>query len=78
MEGSMKLRLRRAHDAFARIAHTLDAISPLAVLERGYAVCLNAEGKVVRSAEGVALNDSVEVRLHEGSLIATVTGKQVP
>jgi exodeoxyribonuclease VII large subunit len=74
----MKLRLRRAHDAFARIAHTLDAISPLAVLERGYAVCLSADGKVIRSAEGVALNDNVKVRLHEGTLLATVLGKQIP
>ena len=76
MEGSMKLRLRRAHDSFARIAHTLDAISPLAVLERGYAVCLNAEGKVVKSADGVGLNDNIKVRLHEGTLLATVSGKQ--
>lgn len=76
MEGSMKLRLRRAHDSFARIAHTLDAISPLAVLERGYAVCLNAEGKVIRSADSVTLNDNIKVRLHEGSLSAIVSGKQ--
>lgn len=78
MEGSMKLRLRRAHDAFARIAHTLDAISPLAVLERGYAICLSADGKAIRSAEGVALNDNVKVRLHEGTLLATVSSKQIP
>jgi exodeoxyribonuclease VII large subunit len=78
MEGSMKLRLRRAHDSFARIAHTLDAISPLAVLERGYAVCLNAEGKVIRSADSVTLNDNIKVRLHEGSLSAIVSGKQTP
>jgi exodeoxyribonuclease VII large subunit len=77
-EGAMKLRLRRAHDAFIRIAHTLEAISPLAVLERGYAVCLTPDGKVIRNADDVALNETVKVRLHEGTLIATVTGKQTP
>ena len=77
-EAAIQLRLRRAHEAFARIAHTLDAISPLAVLERGYAVCLTPEGKVLRTAEGVELNDPVKVRLHEGVLLAIVTGKQMP
>jgi exodeoxyribonuclease VII large subunit len=77
-EAGVQLRLRRAHEAFARIAHTLDAISPLAVLERGYAVCLTPEGKVIRSADGVEVSDPVKVRLHQGALLATVTGKQMP
>jgi exodeoxyribonuclease VII large subunit len=77
-EAAIQLRLRRAHEAFARIAHTLDAISPLAVLERGYAVCLTPEGKVVRTVESVEVNDPVKVRLHQGTLLATVTGKQTP
>jgi len=75
-EGAIKLRLRRAHDAFIRIAHTLEAISPLAVLERGYAVCLTTDGKVLRTSDDVELQETVKVRLHEGTLIATVTGKQ--
>ena len=50
--------------------------SPLAVLERGYAVCLTPEGKVIRSAAGVELNASVKIRLHEGTLRATVSGKE--
>jgi exodeoxyribonuclease VII large subunit len=76
MESLVQFRLRRAHEAFGKIAHTLDALSPLAVLERGYAVCLTPEGKVIRSAEAVELNSSVKVRLHEGTLRATVSGKE--
>jgi exodeoxyribonuclease VII large subunit len=75
MESAIQLRLRRAHESFAGIAHKLDALSPLAVLERGYAVCLTPEGKVVRSAESVELNARVKVRLHQGTLFASVTGK---
>src|SRR5688572_11652350 len=75
MHSVMQFRLRRAHEAFARIAHTLDAISPLAVLERGYAVCLTPEGKVLRTADDISLNASVKVRLHQGTLHATVTAK---
>jgi exodeoxyribonuclease VII large subunit len=75
LEAAMHKLLTKSQQAFARIAHTLDALSPLAVLERGYAVCLDAEGRVVRSAESVAVNSSIEVRLHEGRLRAAVTAK---
>jgi len=67
--------LKRWHQSFARIAHTLDALSPLAVLERGYAICLTWQGEVVRSAKGVEIGSDVQVRLHEGSLSAKVTSK---
>lgn len=76
MESCIQMRLRRAHEAFGRIAHKLDALSPLAVLERGYAVCQTPEGKVLRDAETVELNTPVKVRLHRGTLRANVTGKE--
>jgi exodeoxyribonuclease VII large subunit len=65
--------LKKWHQAFAGIAHTLDALSPLAVLERGYAICLTPEGRVVRSAASVDVGSDVKVQLHEGSLSAKVT-----
>ena len=72
---AVQQRLRKWHQAFAKIAHTLDALSPLAVLERGYAICLTPEGKVVRSAEDVDVDQAINVRLHEGNLLAKVTEK---
>ena len=68
--------LKKWQQSFARIAHTLDALSPLAVLERGYAICLTPDGHVIRSADAVAVNDDVRVRLHEGTLSAKVTSKE--
>ncbi len=76
MEGAIQLRLRRAHEAFARMAHKLDALSPLAVLERGYAVCLTPEGKLVRDSQSVEIGDPISVRLHRGILRANVSGKE--
>jgi exodeoxyribonuclease VII large subunit len=75
LSNAVHQRLRRWHQAFARIAHTLDALSPLAVLERGYAICLTPDGGVVRSAEMVEVDDTVNVKLRSGSLTAKVTGK---
>src|SRR5688572_20097871 len=72
MMNCMQQRLSRWHQAFAKIAHTLDALSPLAVLDRGYAICLKPDGQVIRSAEVVQPNDDIEVRLHKGRLQAKV------
>jgi exodeoxyribonuclease VII large subunit len=69
-------RLKKWHQAFAGIAHTLDALSPLAVLERGYAICLTPEGRVVRSASSVEVGSEVKVQLHEGLLSAKVTNRK--
>jgi len=75
LASAIQQSLKKWHQSFARTAHTLDALSPLAVLERGYAICLTPEGKVVRSTDDVQVDDEVNVRLHEGSLTAKVSGK---
>ena len=76
MARGMAQVLRKSQQAFARIAHTLDALSPLAVLQRGYAICQTADGRVVRSTEQVAVDDKVTVRLREGRLLVNIVGKE--
>jgi len=76
LSAAVQQRLRKWHQLFARIAHTLDALSPLAVLERGYAICLTPEGRVIRSADAVNVDETVKVKLHQGSLSARVTAKE--
>jgi exodeoxyribonuclease VII large subunit len=66
--------IQKSKQSFIRIAGTLDALSPLAVLDRGYAICQSADGRVVREADAVELQSSVKVRLSRGSLTAVVTG----
>src|SRR5262249_28430932 len=46
----------------------LDALSPLAVLGRGYSLTRGATGEIVRDAAQVAAGDAVEVLLGRGSL----------
>jgi exodeoxyribonuclease VII large subunit len=53
----------------AILASRLEALSPLAVLARGYAVATHAStGRVVRRAADVEIGQAVDVRLSEGSL----------
>lgn len=52
-------------------ADRLQALSPLAVLGRGYALALK-DGRAVRSAEELAAGDSLEIRLHQGAATTRV------
>ncbi|MAT49866.1 MAG: exodeoxyribonuclease VII large subunit [Porticoccaceae bacterium] len=57
------------------LASTLNAVSPLATLDRGYAIALDQQHRVVRSVEAVNIDDPLEVRLGDGQLRCRVTGK---
>jgi exodeoxyribonuclease VII large subunit len=61
---------------FERAKLQLDERSPLALLERGYAIAYDASGKVLRSANQVALGEDISVRLARGGLDATVRAKK--
>jgi exodeoxyribonuclease VII large subunit len=51
----------------------LHAVSPLATLDRGYAIVEDAEtGKVLMNADDAAVGSDIRARLAEGELIATV------
>ncbi len=51
------------------LAGKLDSLSPLAILSRGYSICLRLPGhEIVKDSAGVLAGDEVEVRLHRGSL----------
>lgn len=61
---------------FAAAAAALDALSPLKVLARGYAVAQNGEGTVLKSAADVAVGEHIRVRLAQGSLQCDVVDKE--
>jgi exodeoxyribonuclease VII large subunit len=81
---SAQLRLRLQHAVQRRVeasAHRLtlarqklDAVSPLAVLGRGFAVVMRADGSVVTDAGTVAVGDEIRAMLHRGALRARVIG----
>lgn len=59
--------------ALGRQAAALDALSPLKVLARGYAIAYDAQG-VATSAERFAPGDALRVRFSDGEVTATVSG----
>jgi exodeoxyribonuclease VII large subunit len=50
----------------------LHSLSPLAVLDRGYALVLSAEGALVRSAAQIAAGDRLTTRLADGAFVSRV------
>lgn len=63
--------------ALRTLAGRLDALSPLAVLGRGYSITKDAEGRVIRSAAQVADGDAVEILLHHGELFCRVERRRI-
>lgn len=62
----------RKQSQLGNIARTLNAISPLQTLERGYSITLDQNHKPLLSVTQVKPGDSIETRLHQGRIISQV------
>ncbi|SHI46124.1 Exodeoxyribonuclease VII large subunit [Malonomonas rubra DSM 5091] len=73
LDQAMKAIWADCHERLAIASGRLDALSPLAVLARGYALVKQAEtGALVKSFEQVEAGDRLQIQLAAGELIATV------
>ena len=61
-------RMEKARQQFVSSVAALEAMSPLKVLERGYAIAQDATGKIVRDASAISAGDELRVRLWKGAL----------
>lgn len=75
---AIKAALSDAHRRLGRAAAQLDAMSPLAVLSRGYAIATTPDGHVLMRASETQAGDPIHVRLHEGTVTAVVDATQEP
>lgn len=69
-------QMAQREQRYAALAAKLDALSPLKVLGRGYAVAKSADGTILRAAEDAAVGETIEVLLGRGSLACTVNEKR--
>ena len=64
----------RTRQRFVAQVSKLDAMSPLKVLTRGYAMVAKEDGTIVRSVHDVKPREPIAVRVSDGTIVATVIG----
>lgn len=63
----------RRHTELEKSMTALDALSPLAVLTRGYSITQNASGEIVRDPHQTDVGERLNIRLARGKIEAQVT-----
>ena len=59
-----------------RLETALQSLSPLAILDRGYALVFDSNGKLLKDADAVKIGDEISARLAHGQIDAAVTKKK--
>ncbi|WHY76006.1 exodeoxyribonuclease VII large subunit [Neobacillus sp. WH10] len=72
MNRSMIQILSKKQTNFDRILSTLQALSPLKIMERGYSLAYTEENILVKSVKQVKVNEHVQIQLTDGSLFCNV------
>ena len=73
LRNGIKANLEKKKKRFSLELSTLQAVSPLSVLARGYSIISDEEGRIVRSSKNLSLNQKIKARFGEGQIIAKVT-----
>ena len=73
MESRLTSFVDSKNQAFQGIMGRLNALNPLAILERGYSVSFNEKGDIIKNVRQLSVGDDVRTRLHKGSLVSKVT-----
>lgn len=73
IEKSLKELKHNVLQRFSLAAGRLDSLSPLRVLERGYSVCYDESGRIVKSSKERFPGQRLRLRLQEGELGCQIT-----
>ncbi|MFW1677506.1 exodeoxyribonuclease VII large subunit [Pontibacter sp. JAM-7] len=73
LERQSQLLLEQKKQRLGMAVARLQMVSPLATLERGYAIITDIQGHVMTTATDAQPGQTLEARLHQGSLTCTVT-----
>jgi len=76
LTAALRTVLLRQRGKIDQLAGRLEALSPLAILDRGYALVFDSSGALLKDALRVQSGDEISARLANGTIVATVKGKR--
>lgn len=74
----IRIGLQRKRSQLGLAAGKIDSLSPLSILKRGYSVCRNEKGHIVKSSTEISRGDAVSVTLASGELDCRVEDIREP
>ena len=75
---ALRAAVERRKAGLESAARSLAALSPLAILERGYAIVTSQSGTPVTDCDQIEIGDRLAARLHRGKLTVRVEGSAPP
>jgi exodeoxyribonuclease VII large subunit len=72
MSAAMRNQLLLKKLRLERMGRALETLSPLAILERGYALVFDSAGQLIKDAAQLKLGEEISARLARGEIRATV------
>jgi exodeoxyribonuclease VII large subunit len=76
LDSAVDIALTQKSKALGLSIAKLDALSPLAVLTRGYSITQTEDGKILRDSQNVKSGDKLKIRLENGKLNAEVLSSE--
>jgi exodeoxyribonuclease VII large subunit len=72
LDSGIRHLLAARHARLERLQASLDALSPLRILDRGYALVFDAQGNLVKDSSQLSAGDELTARFARGSVMAEV------
>ncbi len=73
---AVELVVARSRSSLNELVRTLEAVSPLQTLGRGFAIVSRPDGTTLTSSRSVEIDDTIHARLQDGVLVATIREKR--
>ena len=76
LESAARRGLQQKEQRLASLSSAVDAMSPLKVLGRGYAIATDDRAQIIRTASQLAKGDRVHLRFHSGGAVCRVESRE--
>ena len=68
----MRINLKDFRNEILVLKEKIEALNPLAILQRGFSVTFDANGKIIKNAKQVHANDLIRTKLANGEIISKI------